>query len=116
VCSLFTYRSSVGSRLNPPGFALYSASKAALESLTRTWAKELAAKYRLTCNSVMVGPTATPDAPASEARNEAKKLATAEHRLGVVDDISEIVAFLAGEGSRWVNGDLVGGNGGCYMP
>lgn len=30
--------------------------------------------------------------------------ATAEHRLGRPDDVAQVVAFLAEEGSRWING------------
>lgn len=110
-----TDSSSVNSRINSPGLALYSASKAALESLTRTWARELAADYHLTSNAVLVGTTDTPDAPVSESRSATAKLATAEHRLGTTNDVAEVVAWLAGEGSRWVNGDLIGANGGTFM-
>lgn len=107
--------SSIGSRLNFPGYGVYAASKAALESLTRTWARELGVKYHLTCNAVLVGPTATPDAPDSEARSAAKGLATAERRLGTPRDVADVVTWLSGEGSRWVNGDLIGSNGGAFM-
>ncbi|PYH93978.1 NAD(P)-binding protein [Aspergillus ellipticus CBS 707.79] len=107
--------SSIGSRLNFPGYGIYSASKASLESLTRTWARELGVKYHLTCNAVLVGPTATPDAPDSAARAAAKSLATAEKTLGTPEDVAEVVAWLSGEGSRWVNGDLIGSHGGAFM-
>lgn len=72
-----------------------------MDSLTRTWAKELGVKYHCTVNGVLVGPTATPDAPDSEARETVKKQATAAHRLGTMEDVAEIVAWLACEGSRW---------------
>lgn len=109
------FSSSIGSRLNFPGYGVYAASKAALESLTRTWARELGVKYHLTCNAILVGPTATPDAPDSEARTSAKGLATAERRLGTPRDVADVVTWLSGEGSRWVNGDLIGSNGGAFM-
>lgn len=101
--------------MNFPKYSLYSATKAATDSLTRTWAKELAAKYRCTVNGILVGPTATPDAPDSVTRNGAKAMTTAEKRLGTMDDIAEIVAFVASEGSRWVNGDLISANGGIFI-
>jgi 3-oxoacyl-[acyl-carrier protein] reductase len=50
---------------------------------------------------VLVGPTATPDAPDNSARDAAKNMATAEKRLGSMDDVAEVVGWLAGEGSRW---------------
>ena len=93
--------SSIASRVNFPTYQLYSASKAALDSLTRTWAKELAIKYKTTVNGVLVGPTVTPSAPESAARETAKAMATAESRLGTMDDVAEIVAWLASDSSRW---------------
>lgn len=66
-------------------------------------------------NGVIVGPTATPDAPDSPARDAAKAMMTAERRLGAMDDVAEVVAFLASEGSRWINGDHIGANGGIYI-
>ncbi|KAF2093806.1 NAD(P)-binding protein [Rhizodiscina lignyota] len=106
---------SINSRANFPGYSLYSASKAGVDSLTRTWAKELAIKYHCTVNSVLVGPTATPDAPVSESRRGAMNMATAEKRLGNMEDVAEIVAWIASEGSRWVNGDTIGANGGIVI-
>ena len=64
---------------------------------------------------MIVGPTATPDAPDSSARDAAKAMTTAERRLGAMDDVAEVVGFLASEGSRWVNGDHIGCNGGIYI-
>ena len=37
-------------------------------------------------------------------------------RVGTVDDITQIVAFLCEEGSRWVNGSTTCANGGsCFV-
>jgi 3-oxoacyl-[acyl-carrier protein] reductase len=93
--------SSVASRINFPGYGLYSASKGALDALTRTWAKEVAIKYHCTVNGVLVGPTATPDAPDSEARRGATEMMTAEKRFGTMQDVSDVVCWLASESSRW---------------
>ena len=99
--NLITNSSSINARLNFPGYSLYSASKAGIDSLNRTWAKELAIKYHCTVNAVLVGATATPDAPDSPARQGVKDMATAEKRLGTMEDVAEIVTWLASEGSRW---------------
>jgi 3-oxoacyl-[acyl-carrier protein] reductase len=40
---------------------------------------------------------------------------TVGHRLGTVDDIAQVAAFLAEENSRWVNGDTISATGGGYM-
>lgn len=45
-----------------------------------------------------------------------KDVATAEKRLGTVDDIAQIAAFLAEDGSRWINGEHISATGGAYMP
>ncbi|KAL1617428.1 hypothetical protein SLS56_010971 [Neofusicoccum ribis] len=108
--------SSLNARLHFAGWADYSASKAALESLTRSWARELAAPYRLTANAVVVGPTVTERAPPDPvARERAKGLATAEARLGSVRDVAECVGWLLAPGSAWVNGDCVGCHGGAVF-
>lgn len=44
-----------------------------------------------------------------------KSQATAEKRLGTVDDIAQVVAFVAGESSRWINGDCINTTGGAIM-
>lgn len=68
-----------------------------------------------TVNGVRVGPTAAPDDPDSPEREAVKAMMTAEKRLGAMDDVIEVVAFLASEGSRWINGDHVRCNGGIYI-
>lgn len=44
--------------------------------------------------------------------NAKKEACSVGKRLGEVDDIAEIVGFLASENSRWVSGSVVCGNGG----
>jgi 3-oxoacyl-[acyl-carrier protein] reductase len=93
--------SSIAGRICIPGAALYAASKAAMDALTRTWAKEIGRKYKCTVNGVLVGPTTTPDAPLSEARKAAMRLITAEERFGSMNDVSDVVCWLASDASRW---------------
>ncbi|KAK8195518.1 uncharacterized protein BKA78DRAFT_310066 [Phyllosticta capitalensis] len=108
--------SSVNARIHAPRWAFYSASKNALESLTRNWAKELAAKYRLTANSVVVGPTETERAATDpRGRAVAASLATADKRIATKEDVADVVSWLAGEESRWVNGDAIGCHGGAVF-
>lgn len=113
---------------------LYSSSKAALEHLTRQLAFRYAAPLGITVNTVMPGPTDTgdwvkmpesiehllirsPDAM-EKYTTEVELLrnaATAEKRLGTVDDIAQVVTFVAEEGSRWINGDTINASGGAGM-
>ncbi|MNW54717.1 3-oxoacyl-[acyl-carrier-protein] reductase FabG [compost metagenome] len=67
----------------------------------------------VTVNAVAPGPTATPlflDGKSDEQVAGLAKAAPLE-RLGVPDDIAEVVSFLAGP-ARWVNGQVLYANGG----
>lgn len=97
---------------------LYSASKAALEHLTRNIAAEVAAQKKITVNAVMPGGTETEaviQAP-SALIDRVREAATAEKRLGRPEEIADVVCFLAGGGgARWINGDTIAACGGATM-
>lgn len=103
-----------------PGI-LYGASKAALNSITRSMASTLAAEKGLTINSISVGPTKTPamaDALANlppEYMEGLKNYATSEKRLAEPEEIAAIVAFVASEEARWMNGASVPAHGGAIL-
>ena len=96
-----------------PGYGAYAASKGAVEAMALILARELRGRD-VTVNAVAPGPTAT------DLFLEGKDEATIERlaqqppleRLGTPADIAEVVAFLAGPGGRWVNGQVVRANGG----
>ncbi|MEM6387913.1 MAG: SDR family oxidoreductase [Pseudomonadota bacterium] len=96
-----------------PGYTIYSGTKAPVEEYTRMLAKELGPK-RITVNSIAPGPVDTPFFHGQETEQSAAYAArlSTEQRLGVIDDIIPIVAFLAGPDSQWVNGQTVWINGG----
>ena len=104
---------------------VYAMSKAALENLTQQWAAELPKQYNCTVNAVRVGATMTEASAASEAagdnpardRARAQVIAqtTAAARQGQIDDIAQVVAWLASEGSRWINGQTLNANGGVVF-
>ncbi len=96
-----------------PGYTIYSGTKAPVEEYTRMLAKELGAK-RITVNSFAPGPVDTPFFHGQENEQSAAYAArlSTEQRLGVIDDIVPIVAFLASPDSQWVNGQTVWINGG----
>lgn len=99
-------------RTQLPTYGAYAASKAAVESLTLILARELRGR-EITVNAVAPGPTATPlflDGKDEQTVQNLAKAAPME-RLGVPDDIAEVVAFLAGP-ARWVNGQVLFANGG----
>lgn len=95
-----------------PGEAAYGASKAALESLSRSAAVELG-PYGITVNIVSPGPTQTGWIPASA---EAATAASSPlGRVGRPEDIADVVVFLASEQARWLTGQTLYAGGGHRM-
>lgn len=113
--------SSISARGGYATQSVYSASKAAVEALTRVWATELGHKYKITVNAVNPGPVDTDMYRAAgevhlARMEEQNKKTPAAPRAGTENDVAEIVAFLCEERSRWVSGDIVCANGGMlYM-
>jgi 3-oxoacyl-[acyl-carrier protein] reductase len=96
-----------------PTYAVYSASKAAVEALTRIGAKEFRGKS-ITVNAVAPGPTATdlfPRGKSAEQIEQFSKMPPLE-RLGTPEDIANVVSFLASKDGGWINGQTIRANGG----
>ena len=109
--AIINFSTSV-TRTQFPTYGAYVASKAAVESITLTLARELRGKD-ITVNAVAPGPTATAlflDGKDETTIANLSKAAPLE-RLGQPDDIAETVAFLASP-ARWVNGQVIFTNGG----
>jgi 3-oxoacyl-[acyl-carrier protein] reductase len=108
--------SSVGARFGPPKLALYAASKAAIEGMTRSLTQELGDAGH-TVNAVAPGPTESEmlDEVPKEIVDVQLKTTAVQHRVGTVDDIARIVAFLASEDGRWVSGQTISASGGFLM-
>jgi 3-oxoacyl-[acyl-carrier protein] reductase len=99
--------------LNMPGYAVYNATKAAVEAFTHVFAKELRGR-NITVNAVAPGPIATSlflDGKTEEQIQAFAKMPPLQ-RLGQPEDIASVVAFLAGPDSGWVNGQILRANGG----
>jgi 3-oxoacyl-[acyl-carrier protein] reductase len=110
--SLINFSTSV-TRLQQPGYGGYAATKGAVEAMTLILARELRGRD-VTVNAVAPGPTATPLFIEGKSEELIAKIAAAAplERLGTPEDIAEAVAFLAGLGGRWVNGQVLFSNGG----
>ena len=99
--------------LNMPGYAIYNATKAAVEAFTHVFAKELRGR-NITVNAVAPGPIATSlflDGKTEEQIQTFAKMPPLQ-RLGQPDDIASVVAFLAGPDAGWVNAQVLRANGG----
>lgn len=100
-------------RLQPPTYGAYAASKGAVEALSLILARELRGRD-ITVNAIAPGPTATPLFLDGKSPELIEQIAGSNpfQRLGTPEDVAEAVAFLAGPG-RWVNGQTVFVNGGA---
>jgi 3-oxoacyl-[acyl-carrier protein] reductase len=108
---------SVASRTHPPGYSVYTASKAGLDAVTGVLAKELAPR-KIRVNSV------NPGATLSEGTRAAGLLGTGSEfekhslaltplgRIGTPEDIAKVVAFLASDDSGWLTGEIILASGG----
>lgn len=95
------------------GSALYAASKAALEAFSRVLSKEIGARG-ITVNALRLGATVPGMfAKAPPERQAAFAEASPFKRLGTPKDAAEVVAFLTGEGGRWVTGQTITVDGGA---
>lgn len=105
--------SSTTLALNMPGYAVYNATKAAVEAFTHVFAKELRGRD-ITVNAVAPGPIATSlflDGKTDEQIQTFARMPPLQ-RLGQPEDIASVVAFLAGPDGGWINGQVLRANGG----
>jgi 3-oxoacyl-[acyl-carrier protein] reductase len=105
--------STLNTRLHPPGGALYTGAKGALEHFTKVAALEFGGRA-ITANIVSPGATDTELLRAANpgATFDDEVARTALRRLGQPEDIAAVVAFLAGPDSGWISGQNLPADGG----
>ena len=110
---ILTFSSNVVTSL-PANYAVYAASKAAVEVLSKTLAKELRGR-EITVNIVSPGPTATDMFLEGKSEDLISQFAQASPfgRLGTPEDILRVVRFLIGPEAVWINGQVIKINGGA---
>ena len=96
-----------------PTYGAYAATKGAVEQITRVLAKELGGRG-ITVNVISPGPTDTELFKADKTEEQINRFAqmAALGRLGEVQDIADVVAFLASEDARWITAQNIRVNGG----
>jgi 3-oxoacyl-[acyl-carrier protein] reductase len=102
---------SVSGEISFPATSVYSATKAAVASLARGWAKDLAARNILV-NTVQPGPVDTDMNPASGEFAQQMTAFVPLGRYGKVEEIAGAVAFLAGPDATFITGTTLTVDGG----
>lgn len=93
------------------GFHEYSASKAAVISLSKTAAVELGLRG-IRVNAVAPGPIRTPLLPEDSVLNKLARNLSAVGRIGEVDDLAGVYHFLAADESAYITGQTIAVDGG----
>ena len=102
--------------LGRESFALYAASKGAINALTKSWALEYAP--HILVNGIAPGPV---DTDMLDLKNMTPEWREKEEqipmeRIGQPEEISGMAVYLASEYSSFVTGQIFGVNGGSVMP
>ena len=106
------------SRMAYPGAVVYSATKGAVDVMTRVLAAELGPKG-IRVNVLAPGSTRTDmnsERSGKTKEEERQEIAmTALRRIGEPEDIAAAAAFLASEDARWVTGAWLDASGGIRL-
>jgi 3-oxoacyl-[acyl-carrier protein] reductase len=106
---------SVASTLNSPNTVVYTATKGAVDAVTRVLAKELGPR-KIRVNSINPGLVETEGTRAMGAFDSDFERTTVAmtplRRTGQPSDIAPVAVFLASDESRWITGDTLVVSGG----
>jgi len=105
--------SSTSTMARVPGLSIYAGSKAAVEAFTRIWVAELAPR-RITVNAVLPGITDTDLIRDNLPRDMAEQIGKSVPlgRMGLPEDMANLVAFLVSSDGSWITGQALVSSGG----
>jgi 3-oxoacyl-[acyl-carrier protein] reductase len=110
---------SAASRMLPPNYSIYAASKGALDAVTGVLAKELAPR-KIRVNSINPGATLSEGTQAaglygvgSEFEKQLVAM-TPLGRIGTPSDIARVAVFLASDDAGWLTGEIILASGGLH--
>jgi len=110
--------SSVAALTPPATGSLYSATKGAVDVITRSLAQELGPR-KIRVNSLAPGLVETEGTRASgNAEGEFKTYAVSRTplgRVGLPEDIAKVAVFLASDDSAWMTGEVLPVGGGVRL-
>lgn len=104
--------SSTVTRTIFPTYGIYSATKSAVQQMSKVFAKEVGGR-NINVNCVLPGPTGTDLFLKGKSEESIKQLSStnAFKRLGTPEDIARIIAFLASDEAKWISAQNIGANG-----
>ena len=106
--------SSVVGLMGNPGQVNYAASKAGIVGLTKSLAKEYAAKG-ITCNAIAPGFIATDMTEDLLDKQEGLINMIPMKKVGNPEDIANLALFLASDMSSYITGEVIKVDGGMYI-
>ncbi len=113
--SIINFASNAAQNAGGPGAGVYGTSKAAVLTLTRAFAKDLA-EYGIRSNGVSPGTIDTPFHDATRKSNpalfESWKKNILLRRFGTPEEVASVVYFLASEEASFLTGEIIQVNGG----
>ena len=101
--------SSIASTAAPPNASVYSATKAAVDAVTHSLAKELGPR-KIRVNAINPGMVETEGLKASGLESEFREQVEAQTPLGRIgrpEDIAPAAVFLASSDSAWITGETL---------
>lgn len=114
-CGRIINVTSVSGMMGNAGQANYSAAKAGMIGLTKTVAKEFAARG-VTCNAVAPGFIATDMTEQLPETVKKQALDTIPlRRMGTVEEVANVIVFLASDFSSYITGEVIRIDGGICM-